>query len=156
MKEGIIRPLALVVFRKGDLILAQEGADPATGKLFYRPLGGGIEVGERAADAAVREIGEELHAEITNLRFLGVLENIFTFRGEPGHEIIFQYLADLVHPEKYDQPRLEIDENGEVQYAAWVSLTAIQNGEITLYPQGLLELILASEKVRVQSYSNEF
>lgn len=39
----------------------------------WRPLGGGIEFGETAADAVVREFGEELDANVRPLHRVGVL-----------------------------------------------------------------------------------
>lgn len=73
-----IRPLALVLFRRDDgAILVAPGFDPVKQQRFYRPLGGGIEFGERAEDALRREIQEEIGAELRAPRLLGVLENTF-------------------------------------------------------------------------------
>jgi len=62
---------------------------------YYRPLGG-IEFGETSRDAIIREIREELSAEIEDVRWLGTLENIFTLDGEPGHEIVMVCHADFI------------------------------------------------------------
>ncbi len=62
-----IRPLALCLFRNSGRILVFEGYDPLKQQTFYRPLGGGIEFGERAEDAVRREIREEIRAEIASL-----------------------------------------------------------------------------------------
>jgi 8-oxo-dGTP pyrophosphatase MutT (NUDIX family) len=56
------------------------------GKSSYLP-GGHIEFGESAREALLREIREELGAEATTGRFLGVVENSFLQHGKPHSEI---------------------------------------------------------------------
>lgn len=63
MRIGVVRPIALCVFRdESDRILVLEGYDPTRALTFYRRLGGGIEFGERSQDTVAREIREELGA----------------------------------------------------------------------------------------------
>ncbi|WP_072482389.1 NUDIX domain-containing protein [Amycolatopsis australiensis] len=57
-----IRPIVLGVIRRGDALLVFEGRDDVKGETCYRPLGGGIEHGERSEDALRREFREELRA----------------------------------------------------------------------------------------------
>ena len=90
-KKARIRPLALCVFRRGDLIFVARGYDKHKDETFYRPIGGRIEFGERSRDAVTREVREEIGAEVTDLVYLGALENIFTYEGRPMHEIILIY-----------------------------------------------------------------
>lgn len=96
VRKGVIRPIVICVFRKNDSILVAEGVDPGTGNYYYRPVGGGIEYGERSSDALIREMKEELDAEICNLHLLGTIENIFTFNGDLGHEMVQVYDAEFV------------------------------------------------------------
>jgi len=49
--------------------------------VFYIPIGGGVEAGEYAIDAAKREVPEEVGQEIENICLLDISENIFTFNG---------------------------------------------------------------------------
>ena len=65
MNEGRIRTIVLGIFLHEDRLLVFRGDDPARDVVFYRPLGGGVEFGERSADAFVREMREELGAELT-------------------------------------------------------------------------------------------
>lgn len=88
MQQARIRPLAICVFRRGERILVAEGYDRVKGERFYRPLGGAIKFGEYAPVALVREIQEELGMGISGLRYLGTLENLFTYEGQQGHEIV--------------------------------------------------------------------
>jgi len=41
-------------------------------------MGGGVDFGETSRDALQREFQEEIQAELTNIRHLGCLENLFT------------------------------------------------------------------------------
>ena len=77
-----IRPIAICLFRHNNRILVSEGFDSIRQDYYYRPLGGSIEYGETSREAVAREIREELGAEIENIRLLGVVENIFVYRGE--------------------------------------------------------------------------
>jgi ADP-ribose pyrophosphatase YjhB (NUDIX family) len=79
-----IRAKAVCVCRRSDCILVGPGLDSVKGEMFYGPLGGGVEFGERAADAIRREMFEELGVQLGDVTLLGVLENIFTYDGAPG------------------------------------------------------------------------
>ena len=123
MPPGHIRLLAIAVFRAGDRILVARGRDPATGAAFYRPLGGGVEFGERAAAALAREIHEELGAEILEPQLLGVLENLFAYDGRPRHEVVFVYDARFRDPALYARDALAVVEPGAGwEPARWVPL----------------------------------
>ena len=70
-----VRPLAIVVVRHPDgRVLVAPGFDHVKGQRFYRPLGGEVEFGERAEEAARREIQEEIGAEVEDLRLLATFE----------------------------------------------------------------------------------
>jgi len=133
-----IRPIAIAVFRDSDRILVFEGHDPTKRETFYRPLGGGIEFGERAQDCLAREIREELHAEIADVTYVGTLQNIFTCDGQVGHEIVLVYEARLVDPRLYHLDVLRGQDDGKPFVALWKSLREFRAGAAPLYPNGLL------------------
>ena len=143
MQPKQIRPLALGIFRHVGRLLVFEGHDPVKGQTFYRPLGGGIEFGETGAQAMAREIREEIGAEVTNVRYLGLCENIFTYLGEIiGHEIVLLYEAELVDRSLYERDDLEAVEPGGVTFKVlWMPLTAFADGRVPLYPDGLFALL---------------
>lgn len=142
MTAGAIRPLAICLFMDRGRVLVAEGYDPVKGETFYRPLGGAIEFGETAADALVRELREEVGADITALRPMGALENIFTFNGEPGHEIVLVFDGEFVDRTIYKQPVLQGREHdGSTFRAVWKHLEDFVHGPPPLYPDGLLELL---------------
>jgi 8-oxo-dGTP pyrophosphatase MutT (NUDIX family) len=143
-----IRPLAICVFRHNDCILVAEGYDPLKQQSFYRPLGGGIEFGERSEDTIRRELMEEIQAEVGELWYLGTLENIFVFNGVPGHEIVQVYDGVLKESGLYDQAVIE-GEEAEISQAfkaVWMNLNEFGEGKAILYPTGLREM-LVSEKI---------
>lgn len=142
MKSGTIRPLAICVFRNGDRILVAEGTDEIKGETFYRPLGGAIEFGEYARDTLARELREEIGAEITGLRYLGALENVFTYMGEKGHEIVLVYDGTFVDRSFYQRERIDGNEDGLGSFVAmWKPLTFFTSGEAPVYPDGLIDLL---------------
>ena len=143
MKKNRIRPIALCVFLNNNRILVNEGYDPVKRQTFYRSLGGGIEFGETSADTVRRELKEELNVEVGEVRYLGTLENIFTFNGTPGHEIVMIHDGVLVNSALYEQAVIVGEEaNGEVIRAVWKSLDEFGEGKSILYPTGLLELLV--------------
>ncbi len=135
-----IRPLAICVFRRGDRILVSEGYDPVKQEPFYRPLGGGIEFGESGAQAVRRELMEEIGAEVAEVWFLGALENIFTFNGVPGHEIVLVYDGRFADESLYARAVIEGEDLGSPFQAVWKSLDEFQPGT-PVYPTGLLGLL---------------
>jgi 8-oxo-dGTP pyrophosphatase MutT (NUDIX family) len=143
-KKKRIRALAICVFRHDDRILVAEGYDSVKHETFYRPLGGGIEFGESSKETICREITEELNVEVErdSLRYLGAVENIFTFIGTPGHEIVLIYDGMFRESGLYDQAVIVGKEaNGEDIRAVWKDLDEFRDGKSILYPTGLLELL---------------
>ena len=137
-----IRPIAICVFRDGNRILVGDGYDPTKREVFYRPLGGGIRFGEASQVALRREIHEELGVEIENPRLLGVLENLFTFDGEPGHEVVFVYDAELKDPSLYQRDQFDGQEsNGQPFRVRWIDIGSRGPNEPPVYPAGLIDLL---------------
>ena len=137
-----IRPLAICVFRRQDgSILVAPGFDSVRQQRFYRPLGGEVEFGERAEDAVRREIREEVGSEIDEVRLLGVSENIFTFLGAEGHELVWTFEAHFKDKSIYEREVVQCDEGGSAFEAHWVALDVFQRGETPFYPDGLLDVL---------------
>lgn len=142
MKPNAIRPIAICVFHHDGRILAARFRDPQRGRVFYRPLGGGIEFGEYSAETIVREIREELGAEVIDLRYLATLENVFSHNGQRGHEIIAVYDGAFADPAFYEQPSLTGDDNGRPLDVVWLSLADCRRPDAPpVFPTGLLDLL---------------
>ena len=140
-----IRPIAICIFLKDNKILVSEGYDPIKDETFYRPLGGGIEFGESSKKTICREIMEEINVEVDgdSLRYLGAVENIFTFNGALGHEIVLAYDGALIESGLYEQAVIVGKEaNGEDIRAVWKDLDEFSAGKSILYPTGLLEILV--------------
>lgn len=121
------RPIAIAVIRRADgAVIVTSAVEPGTGRTLVRPPGGGIEPGETAADAVVRELREELGIEIVVGARLGDFEHLVAFAGRVLHELVHVYEATTVadaslpattdagHPvwwlerDRFDDPTLEI------------------------------------------------
>lgn len=142
-----IRVLALGLIRdtagggKGDRIFISEGYDPVKQKTFYRALGGGVDFGETSLTALQREFQEEIQAELTNIRYLGCLENLFVFNGHPGHELIQLYECDFVDPKFYELNELIFVEGDRQKKALWVESDRFKSGELTLVPEQFFDYL---------------
>ncbi len=144
MKTNRIRPVALCLFRHEGRILVSTAYDSVKQDRYCRPLGGGIEFGERGAEAITREIREELGAEIEDARWLGTLENLFTCEGEAGHEIVLIFDATFADRSLYDRAVLQGHEAGaavEAFTAEWKSPDELAAGSVRLVPEGLVEFL---------------
>jgi 8-oxo-dGTP pyrophosphatase MutT (NUDIX family) len=141
MSDKQIRPIVLGIIWRGDELLVFEAYDWVKDETYYRPLGGGIEFGERSQDALLREFREELGVELVGVRYLTALENIYTRNGQIGHEIVLLYEASLGDPAFYEREIFEVHEEIETLPAYWMPLHKFQVESIPLYPDGLLELL---------------
>ena len=143
MKPNAIRPIAICVFQHDGRILAAEHYDPVKQQPFYRPLGGAIEFGEHSADTLVRELQEELGAAVTDLRYLGALENVFTYNGQRGHEIVMVYDGAFADRSLYGQASLDgAEDSGAPFRAVWLPLADCRlPAAPPVYPTGLLDLL---------------
>jgi 8-oxo-dGTP pyrophosphatase MutT (NUDIX family) len=136
-----IRPIAICVFQHQDKILVFEEYDFVKKQTFYRPLGGGIEFGETSAETIRREMMEEINVEVTDLKYLGTLENIFVFNGKTGHEIVQVYDGQLVDPGMYEQAEMSaLETDGNQMRVLWKRLDEF-SPESPLYPDGLLKML---------------
>lgn len=101
---------------------------------FHRLIGGSVELGETLQEAIVREVEEELGARILELTHLGVIENIFRYNGEPGHEIVALYSGKL-DPAPADEGGTLTESDGSVVPVEW---RAFDDADLAvpLYPAG--------------------
>ena len=147
--EGQIRVLALGLIKKGDAsgengvqrVFISQGYDPVKQKTFYRAMGGGVDFGETSIEALEREFQEEIQAKLTNISYLGCLENLFTFNGKQGHELLQVYQCDFVDAKFYELESLVFAEGKRQKTALWVDVALFKSGELLLVPEPFLELL---------------
>ena len=145
---GYIRAKVVCVFRNRGRILVGDAYDPTKKELFYCPPGGRIEFGERSEAALRREIKEELGSGIENPKLLGVLENLFIFDGQQGHEIVFVYDAELADKSLYALDRFKAQESDDQAFnAIWLDISAIRPDAPPVYPNGLIALLKNCQQV---------
>ncbi|MGB3536106.1 MAG: NUDIX hydrolase [Microcoleaceae cyanobacterium] len=138
-KSGKIRVLALGLIQQNDRLFISQGFDPVKQTTFYRALGGGIDFGEPSHIALEREFQEELQAALTNIKYLGCLENIFEYNGKPSHELIQLYRCDFADAKFYNIDSIKFYEKEREKIALWVPISRFISGELTLVPEGFLE-----------------
>jgi len=139
--RGLARPVAVALIRRGDEILVFEVPDPVKGVNGWRPPGGTIEFGERGRETVVREIREELDVEVVDVGYLGTVENIFTYLGVAGHDLVRVYAARFADEQLYERARFDCVEANGVEFTCiWKPVADFRAGT-PLYPDGLLALI---------------
>ncbi len=139
--EGQIRVLALGLIKKDERVFISQGYDPVKKQTFYRAMGGGVDFGETSLEALQREFQEEIQAQLTNIRYLGCLENLFTFNGKQGHEILQVYQCDFTEPKFYELESLVFAEGDRQKTALWIDASRFKSGELLLVPEPFLDLL---------------
>ena len=139
--QGKIRVLALGIIRDEDRLFISQGFDPVKQETFYRAMGGGVDFGETSLEALKREFQEEINAEVTNIKYLGCIENIFVYNGNPGHEIIQLYQCDFVDPKFYQLEQITFTEGKRKKTALWVKLDRCRSRELRVVPEQFLDYL---------------
>lgn len=140
--EEKVRPIAICLCRDNNRILVSEYHEQ--GRLYYRPLGGTIEFGEHAEQTIRREFQEEIAAGLAEVRYLGMLENIYTHNGLCGHEIVLVYDGQLTDNSLYQKEVIRGNELGKPFEAVWKRLEEFDPEKAPLYPEGLLAILESS------------
>lgn len=138
-----IRVLALGAVRRGDELLVHEGDDPETGDPFYRLLGGGVEFGEHSREAVVREFREELDVEFIDPTLVGTFEQVFSYDGEPGHEVWRVYEGHIGEDWPYDRESFSfVDPDlGTEHLVRWIPIERLHEDNTTFYVPEILDAL---------------
>lgn len=143
-----IRVKALgLAWRGRRLLLTDIHADDGSLK-GARPLGGGVEFGESAASAVVREFKEELGIDIAVSGEPLVMENFYVHEGSAGHEILFLFEIALPPDLFGDEDHIEYrEDDGVPSIARWYELDDLdRDGGPELYPKGLKARLVAAHR----------
>ena len=136
--DSRIRNLAVGLPVRDGHVLVQEFGGADGEPPFVRAIGGGIEFGERAAEAVRREFLEELGVAVTAADLLAVTENIFTFLGRAGHEIVHIFAVECAELETWPlDARVKVIDDESI--VAWHRVEALGGGGLPFYPDGALD-----------------
>jgi ADP-ribose pyrophosphatase YjhB (NUDIX family) len=142
MRPGKVQAKAICLIQHAGRLLVSEGYDEVKRDTFYRPLGGTIEFGELGSETIAREMMEEIHAQVENIRYLGTLENVFVYNGQKGHQIMLVYAGDLTDRHLNDLAVLSAyEDDGQEFKAVWMPIEDFRKRRATLYPDGILDLL---------------
>ncbi len=123
-------------------IFVLEGFETGQQRHFYRPLGGGIDLGETGAETVVRELKEETNHEVHQIEYIETLENIFNYKGQLAHEIVRVYRGQFIDPTMYDTPEImACEDSGRPFRALWIDIADFKSGKKWLVPEALVHLI---------------
>ncbi len=140
--------VAGAAYTDGHVLLHQSDRDD-----FWSLPGGRVEGGESSATSLAREFREELGTDVTVERPLWIVENFFTYRDTPFHELGFYYLVTLP-PDDCEPSRVregvEQKANGETLRLTfrWFALEAL--GGLTIYPSFLKTALVTPPDTVVQ------
>lgn len=125
---------AMCIFRSGETLLFSRGYDSVKKQPFLRPFGGHVEFGERGEETIRREMQEELGCDVSDIKFLSVIENLFTYNGKQGHEIILVYEGVLTDTSFYKKNSFTFMEGNRKTEAGWFSKMDVEKEGLLVYP----------------------
>lgn len=96
--------IALIVNDKEELLIATRAHEPAKGT--YDLPGGFVDMHETGEEAVAREVKEETNLEVTDVRYLFSIVNIYKYSGFDVHTLDLVYLCDVAST---DNPKAEDD-----------------------------------------------
>jgi len=136
-----VRATAVVVIYDRGRMLANEMADPQSGRPVYRPPGGDVAFGERGGETVQRAFHDEYGTGLTDVRPLATLESIYRLGGAEEHELVLVYEAVPLDPGVWQQQRLIGRGPTGPTSAVWVPVDLFRRREAALYPDGMLALV---------------
>ena len=106
-----------------------------------RPVAGSTSA-RRASKHCGVSFREELAVELADVDYLGGLENVFTYEGRPGHEIVLVHRIELPDEPRFSGDAVAGEESDGATYTArWLPLAEVRDRSAILYPTGLLDLL---------------
>ncbi|MFJ1751775.1 NUDIX hydrolase [Kitasatospora sp. NPDC088134] len=140
------RPTArILLLDDQDRLLLLCARDPRTGRegSWWFTVGGGIDEGEDALTAAVRELCEETGLDLPATRLGPVVwtrRAVFTFNGRPFDQSEEYWLVRLTAAET---AAVRVDPEEASHGHRWWSIAELATTEETVHPQRLAELLPA-------------
>ncbi|WP_445669235.1 NUDIX hydrolase [Margalitia sp. FSL K6-0131] len=136
------RACSLCIIWKDDFLLLEQFPEEE-GIVTFRPVGGTIEYGEDSKATVIREVKEEINQDIIEPTLLGIIENIFPWYGEVGHEFDFIYESKFLYNNAYEREIIHGIEGDTEYLAVWKRISDFKdNPNIKLVPDGLYEMLI--------------
>ena len=151
-ENGRFNYRACAVILNGNKILAMTDENAP----YYYLIGGKVELHERAEDAVIREIREEMNVNAEIVRPLWVCQNFFTEKVNKDryHEICFYFLVDISKTDVLEKgDKFVLKEGKHTLTFEWLNISELNDKyivpefikkEITNLPQ-TLQLITVTE-----------
>lgn len=136
----MIRPHTQVIIKHENKVFVHEMKDKVSGETFYRAVGGGIEFGEISREVLCREIKEEFNTTVNNVKFLGVIENIFEHELRKGHEIIFFYSGEFSDSKMLEETKYKVLDS-LTSYAIWKPIDDFISEKEIFYPKEAIKYL---------------
>lgn len=131
-----------IIYRGNQILLEEnEGSHSKGAGIYYRPIGGTIELGEKSSETLKREFYEELAVDIEISRYITCLENIYEIKGRIGHEITQIYEVSFKDAALYQRESFQVVEGNRITYAKWMDVKELSDSKIVLFPEGLIDFI---------------
>jgi ADP-ribose pyrophosphatase YjhB (NUDIX family) len=143
-----VKVKAVCAFSHEDRLLVIKHVESDTGHTTFKLPGGNVELGETTYDCVVREVREELGAEIRDVDRLGVIEYVFQASGQARHQIVFVYQAAFVDPSFYAVNSPRVREGKKELTASWKPFREFSDAKLRLRPEGLLTLLMTGSNDR--------
>ncbi|MCL4388872.1 MAG: NUDIX domain-containing protein [Candidatus Marsarchaeota archaeon] len=145
-KYNFVLKAMLICKHDGKFLMQWAGKS----RRLMRPLGGHVEMYERSDQTIKREIREEIKSGISNLRYLGAMENIFVSKGKREHEVCFIYSGEITNRKLFGKDIIYRSEDGRDEEAMWISEAKLRGMRQRIVPKGVDRYIFGAEKARTK------
>lgn len=143
-----IKVKALAWIEDKDQLFVLELYDQVKGDNYYRAVGGTVEFGELTRETLMREVKEELNAEVVITGEPMILENLFVCDGETGHEIDYLYPCKFTNQAFYERKEFDLVDFDQHLTAMWVPVGEFLDGTKRLVPEEFLAWYRIHQRVK--------
>jgi 8-oxo-dGTP diphosphatase len=104
---------------QGNYVMTKRGQNCRDEQDTWDFGGGGVDFGDTVEETIVKEIKEELDADVLNLEFLGYRDMFREIEGQQSHWVSFQFLVEV------DREQVKNNEPHKFDAVEWFHLDAL-------------------------------